>query len=287
MATCLALIISVSVQAQTTIAIDTTLTGDGELYPFQAGDTIYSLKLNGEVILPSDTSLVRVILTGDNGIELLVYETYPLIASNDTIAIENHCDETCYFDAVQPENLRIEIINAQVYLENVVADFQHTANASSLQSQAKLQMDASKIYNMNSNLSANGINWIAGSNSIVETFYKGKKQMFGEKYNLFGFEYYKEGVFEFFWKTSTVDTSSLTSSFDWRNRHGASDPSSPYFDGDDSLSSGWLTRPKNQGLCGSCWAHSVTGMTEAMINLYFNINTEFDLSEANLLSCVD
>lgn len=76
--------------------------------------------------------------------------------------------------------------------------------------------------------------------------------------------------------------------WDWRNRHGANDPSSPYFDDDDSGFTGWITPIKNQAEptgCGSCSAFGTFGSFEAMINLYYNQHLDLDLSEQEQLSC--
>jgi hypothetical protein len=77
------------------------------------------------------------------------------------------------------------------------------------------------------------MNWISGDNGLVEKYYEQKKGMFGEGYNLCGYDYYKEGVFEFIGHSEypKVDPG-LVRHFDWRERHGANDPSSDYWDGD-------------------------------------------------------
>jgi uncharacterized repeat protein (TIGR01451 family) len=58
-------------------------------------------------------------------------------------------------------------------------------------------------------------------------------------------------------------------SFDWRNYQ----------------SSNWMTPIKNQGGCGSCWAFSAVGVTEAALNIANeNPNLDEDLSEQYLVS---
>ena len=106
--------------------------------------------------------------------------------------------------------------------------------------------------------------------------------------NLQGAEYYIGGIFEVNPGTITPSLpksapSSLIDSFDWRNRHGANVPGSPYYDG-DATGSGWMTSVKSQR-CADCWAHSALGATEAQANLYFNQHVNVDLSEQELVSC--
>ncbi|MBU0976397.1 MAG: C1 family peptidase [Patescibacteria group bacterium] len=82
--------------------------------------------------------------------------------------------------------------------------------------------------------------------------------------------------------------SAYVDTWDWRNQHGANNPSSPYFDGNldpQEIGNGWITSVKNQGGCGSCWAFAATGATEALVNLYYNRHIDLDLSEQDALSC--
>ncbi len=65
---------------------------------------------------------------------------------------------------------------------------------------------------------------------------------------------------------------SLASSFDWRDYQGGN----------------WLTPVRNQGSCGSCWAFSVIGVTEAALNIANNNpDLDLDLSEQYLISNCD
>ena len=145
---------------------------------------------------------------------------------------------------------------------------------------------------MNTNIAKYGKNWTAGDNSIVELYYKDKKQIYGEAYNLFGYDYYKEGVFELFWVNEYEECSDfLVHKFDWRYRHDACDSASYYFEDNDSKT-GWLTSVKDQNspqICKSCWAFGSVGSFEAIFNLYYNEHYDFDFSEQELVStcCMD
>ena len=105
--------------------------------------------------------------------------------------------------------------------------------------------------------------------------------------NFQGFEYYVGGVFEL--RASGAPSgdagteSRMIDTFDWRSRHGADQPDSPYYDG-DGWGTGWLTRVKWQE-CANCWAHAANGAVEAQANVYFNDHIDLDLSEQDLISC--
>jgi C1A family cysteine protease len=241
---------------------------------------------------------MRITIVGNDLHEYLVYEAYPLIVDHDSVNIINECEETCIIDGIAPHSLKIELIEASLQIDEMAfTDFQPSLpmELSEVQIRIKEQRDAEKIEKLNENIKKKGLKWIAGETTVSRLFYEEKKKLFGRDKvpNLQGFEFYKGGVFEI---KSEVDSlsfsgdggSSLIESFDWRNRHGADDPDSPYYDG-DSTGSGWITPVRNQGGCGSCWAFSAVGATEALANLYFNqhldVDHVIDLSEQDVLSC--
>jgi hypothetical protein len=138
---------------------------------------------------------------------------------------------------------------------------------------------------MNQRIPIFNMNWTAGDNYIVALYYEQKRQMFGDGYNLRGFDYYDGGVFEFLGHSEYPKVNSnWVKHFDWRERHGANDSLSLYWDG-DILGTGWLTSVKDQGKYGTCWAFSAVGLTEVMANLFANDHLDFDLSEQYLISC--
>ena len=266
-----------------TIIIDSTFNQDAIIYPFDGIDTITGLKISGSVDLQSDSSLIRVIFSDTTYDEFMVYESYPLITASINYSFTDECDETCFLNLLEPYCLRIEIIDATLTLDSIHVFTDTVENPELMQYSYKRLKDSLKIDRMNKNLSLIGMRWKAGDNLFVGEFYRYKKETFGEKYNLIGFDYYAGGIFDLPWATSRYyDQSDLIKSFDWRDRHGANDKNSPYYD-NDTMGTGWLTKVKFQWHCGSCYAFATVGILEADINLYFNQHLDLDLSEQDIV----
>ncbi len=271
------------------VYINSTFSADTTIYPFNGITLSYGLKIAGDVELNSDTSLVRAILITDAGNEFMVYESYTLIAPNTQLNFTGECDETCYLDGFNPAALRIEIINAEITINFLNNSLDVPQNAAVQQHQEKRNCDFEKIEALTTNVADFGFNWTPGDNGVVEWYYAQKKQYWGEKYNLLGYDYYTGGIYEAPGvEYATVTYNWYVDLWDWRNRHGANNPSSPYWDYDDQSYSGWLTSPKDQGTtCGACSAFGTLGSIESTINLYYNNQLlDFDLSEQELISCI-
>jgi len=266
-----------------TIQIDSTFTSDGEIFPFDTIQALSELLADGEVSLSSDTSLVRILFVDEDDIHYLVFEAYPLICESLDFSFTQHCDETCYLDQVHPYSLIIQVIDAELELKDLYYDTDPKQDPENQRYEAKRDKDFEKIETLNHNIPAYGMNWTAGDNSVVEKYYDQKRFLFGEVYNLLGYDYYYNGVFEFLGRQDypKVDPD-IVWEFDWRNRHGIDDPSSGYWDGNEDKA-GWLTGAKDQNSCGSCWAFASVGVTEALVNLFTARNLDYDLSEQDLL----
>jgi len=191
-------------------------------------------------------------------------------------------------------------------------------NLKQLQAQLFQTKLLSKISIINKQLKAKGMIWRAGETFYSHLSYADKKKIFGEKYNLQGFEYYISGFYEFSPYEKVRTTSTYVKNFDWRNRHRANNQYmadgvtlNPYYDGDPA-GSGWMTPVKCQQGCyfnsinsfecyfdstscvndggewrtaGTCWAFTAVGALEGVINLYYNQHFDFDLSEQEMVSC--
>ena len=79
---------------------------------------IYSLSINAVSEMNSEESLIRVILVDKDNNEYLVYEAYPLLAS-DSDSVKNFCDETCSLPGISPSKLKIILIGASIDISKI------------------------------------------------------------------------------------------------------------------------------------------------------------------------
>jgi hypothetical protein len=266
------------------IQISSIFTSDTVLFPFDQIDMVSSMTIEGEVHLHHDTSLVRVILEDDYGYQYMILEAYPLIIADSIFTFTRHCDETCLLDQANPYSLNIQIIDGSLNFKSLYYDKDPKENSSEERYKAKRALDAIKIEIMNQVIPSLQMDWTAGDNDIVAKYYDQKRRMFGDKFNLIGFDYYRGGVFKFAGDANypKVDPD-IVRRFDWRERHGANDSLSiHYYDG-DALGTGWFTSVKNQMTCGGCWAFSALGLTEVIANLFSAQHIDYDLSEQDLI----
>jgi C1A family cysteine protease len=222
-------------------------------------------------------------LSNDYNYDLLIYESFPLLSDNGTDNFSNQALETKNISSnVDFSKIRIEVNNATLNSLTI-----NILEQNALPMLALSAVASNRIMKLNNNLRGKGALWVAGETSISQMTFEEKKHLFGGNVpNLNGFEYYVGGIFEI--EPDVIDnlpqtSDNYVSSFDWRKRHSADNPSSPYF---NSGGDGWLTHVREQGgVCGSCWAFSALGSVEALTNLYFNQFINPDLSEQDLISC--
>ena len=281
-------------ELSTRYRIDKSFTVSQQVYVFSGDQKIYGLTVSGSGKLHGADGLIRIILVDSDGRQWLAYEGYPLLADDDTVRVTDACEETRYLDGIQPLRLEIQLVNASFLIDEIATidepfapDFDVAKERKRLRDQAETE----KISRINARIKQKGLKWKAGQTSLSKMWFEEKRKLLGsgEVASLQGAEYYVGGVYETKPGRGTVvraapSGSGVIEDFDWRDRHGANRPGSPYYDGDPS-GSGWITPVKDQGTCGSCWAFAAVGSIEALVNIYFNQQIDLDLSEQDLLSC--
>lgn len=223
-------------------------------------------------------SYARITLADVHNKEYLVYEIYPLLFESNG-SFSKIGLETASLENIQVKSIKIETKNASVSLDSAFYSYNNKSvedNLSSAITNRKSQCEY--IANrLNQRLIDDNKTWRAGVTFISQMTYEEKKEMFGGIVPiLYGFEYYKKGIFVYPGYEEMVSNGSNTNSrsnyvpeWDWRNRHGKN----------------WMTPAKDQGRCASCWAFSTIGAFESYINLYYNNLLYFDLSEQDVISC--
>ncbi len=237
--------------------------------------------VNGTIRLTRDTAYARLILVDTDDNEYLIYEADTLLSSENTIRLDGVCDETGFLDAINPLHIRLESEHAAIDITGVEVVFMGSAPLSvTVQNQIKKDRIYEKINRINTQLKKNKKKWIAGETRVSTLSYAEKKALFkGTLPNLFGFDYYKGGIFEI---PSSGESDSqgdnapdmptaspYVDEFTWQNRHGQN----------------WVTPAKHQQGCGSCAIFAATGTTELLVNIYFNRHLNLDLAEQDALSC--
>lgn len=123
------------------------------------------------------------------------------------------------------------------------------------------------IEQLNKTLSVRGKLWQASNNAISQKSDTDKQKLLGLKFTDLE---KKNAVNKALKNLSTKN--SLPDSFDWRDQ-----------DGGINL----ISEIKDQGQCGSCWAFGAVGMMEGSYNAYYNKPSSFNLSEQDLISCIE
>ena len=255
-----------------TIEINQTFTTENEIFPFDnIVSTIYGLTLSARISLQDDKSLVRVVLVDKKYEEYLIYEAYSLLNPDLSFSVDKICEETCILNSVEPRSVRVELIDAEITINSFTyaSGIRSGTDVPRVKKEKKQAQNRAKIIEINKNLKAKGLSWIAGPTSVSEMTYAERKKLYGQSNFPFGFEYYVGGVIKAGITSSSREISLMVDEWDWRNRHGQN----------------WITSVKNQGACGSCWAFAATGATEGLVNLFFNQHLDMDLSEQDVLSC--
>lgn len=270
--------------AVSSISKTMSFTSNATITPFSGSESISGLSLDGSVEQKGDDSFVRVVLEDKQGNDYLVAEFYRALNANNLIPLNGYCQETALLGGVEPAKLKIYVRNAQLNLTKVntstaSASFVKAFSASSVDNIQREQVQAT-VNSINAYNKAHKKLWFAGVTDVSLLPYSERKQALGfsDTDNTSGLEYYDGGIFEMgptltaqnaAYTQSNTMTSPYVDSFDWRNRHGKN----------------WITSCKNQYNSGACWAFAAVGVTEALVNLYYNRKLDMDLSEQEIVSC--
>jgi uncharacterized protein (TIGR02145 family) len=256
------------------IPVNKSFAANERFNPFTSSHAVSGLTIGGDIVLNSDTSLVRVILTDKLGHEYLVYETYPLISGSGHFSIDNTGEESLVLNGIVPASIRFELTDASIFLKELITI---PGKVTQLYRAKQAADRTAKIDEINRHIHERGGLWLAGETSVSRLTFEEKKMLFGGKIpNLQGFEYYCGGIFVVPEPAAgkivhePKSASQYVEEFTWRNRHGQD----------------WTTAVRNQGNCNSCWAFAATGATEMLINLFYNRHLNYDLSEQQLVSCI-
>ncbi len=266
------------------IDVDTTITDNIQLEPFNSQISISGLAFSGEIVFHSDSSLVRIVLMDKNYNEYLIYEAYPILTGSKQFSVHNTGEESLLLNNIAPAQVSVELVDASVYLKEFIISEEDSYQATT-KSAMFLQQSNYKIDRINENIQNLGQIWVAGETSISKLSYQEKKSMFGGKIpNFQGFEYYVGGVFVLPGAKGNIQEakdkqpeylspkeSPYPKEFSWTNRHGVD----------------WVTPVKQQGGCNSCVAFGISAAAELLVNLYFNQHLDYNLSEQNIVSCTE
>jgi len=308
-----ATIIGLSVQAQNfnkEINLNTVFSKTTTINPFMQNEVIAGIAVSGNITFNSNTSFVRIIVSDENGNVYMLYETYPMLTTETRFSFEYECEETCFLNGFEPVELQIQVRDASVGIGKISLSNETNNGANELSRASRLDKNRSKLAAVQEYIERKGLIWTAAETEFSKMPFSSKAKQLGMNYSSFGFEYYAGGIYSVF---SPLDMAlaggwsrshGFVDNFDWRSRHGANNPASPYYDGDPA-GSGWMTPVVCQGegcwfenhfhcnipqsLCNTwggiyrtaptCWIFGPVAQVEALVNLYYNQHIDVKLSE--------
>lgn len=243
-------------------------------------DKVYGLSLNGVVIQSSDDSFIRVIAQDKEGKCYNVMECGRITNINDTIILNNYCEETAYLNGFAPSVIKFYVKDAVIKLNSInYVTTSKEDNSLRLKSEDVFSLRKCQVQHkvdlINENNKKKGKLWFAGVTDIAMKDYEERKRILGleDGSQSYGIEYYVGGILDVGGVCESRSSASLSNSnvcvdsFDWRNRHGKN----------------WMTSVKNQLNSGYCVAFAICSMLESGINLYYNQMIDYDLSEQDIV----
>jgi len=309
---CIGILCTINVFSQRFITINSTFSNDTTLNIFNGVPAFYAFRIQCSSTLPTDTSLVRIILKDTYNNEFIIYEDYALIHNTYFSSVNHFGEETFYLPATSGYRVIVQLNNASVYINQFEYYTTPFAGYVDLLRAHLYSLTQLKADEMNNKIKNRQMLWFAGLTPYTALSYELKKSLFGDKYNMEGWDFYLGGFYIQMSQINNVNKTTpngtLVEEFDWRKKHNANSSTSPYFDGDpdyyyewwgDSTGNhegnvheygnGWMTGIQNQthfGRCPKgCYAFAPIAAVEAVTNLYFNKHLNYDLSEQEAVSC--
>jgi len=285
----LTVVVHINVNAQT-IPINNSFNQDTTLLNNYLNDTIFGISINANISLNSDTGFVRVLLTDSNNNEFLISDANILLSDSNNLSLSNYCFETCYLDTTIFRNVRIIISDATIEIFDFVLSTSYIPQFKYKQDSIFTKRNIENAVKIVDYISQSKLSWLVDTTEFSKLPYSEKKKKIGnggDLPNLYGFDYYKGGYFSFpdAYEINEESRGNIVENFDWRNRHGANNPNSPYWDGDNDDWSGWNTKRHETQIAPDCWAFAPTYTLEALVNLYYNQHLDLNLSEQDVVSC--
>ena len=237
-----------------------------------------------------------------------------LLTTDKSFTFEYECEETSFLDDYEPVELQIHVKDATVSIRKISLSDEKQNNVRELNQSKRLEKNSQKLVAVQEYIKRKGLLWTAAETEFSKMSYSDKAKYWGKNYASFGYEYYAGGIYSAFSPSDRglVGDPSIchgfVDNFDWRSRHGANKPSSPYYDGDVN-GSGWMTPVvcqgrgcwvnnhyhcnKTQSWCdgmggiyrgaATCWAFGPVAQVEALVNLYYNQHIDVKLSEQYIM----
>lgn len=251
------------------------------ILPLDYNAKISGLAISGSVEFQENDGYLQVIVQDDKGKEYLVYESYPLLANSNIENFDSIAMESALLDDILPVNIKIQINKATLSLQQIIVSQPvQRDNISNVINRIRETQEEEIISALNKNLKAQGLLWRAGKTSVSKLAYDDKRKFFKLLSPcMHGFEYYKGGIYvpAGFQRANNRGIASnhyednrFVDDFDWRNRHGKN----------------WITSVKNIYPHLTCWVFASVGAVESNLNIYFNRQINYDLSEQNVISCM-
>jgi hypothetical protein len=270
-------------------SLDATIFEDRQFVLTETGPLV-ALAVTGRVHLDNARSSVRVVLVDTELHEHLVAEVYPLLAGTQDLALADICRETCLLPAVSAHRLRVAVVDGRIELDRLhllLAEAPLPDDLAARRERIRGAQSDEIVARLNESLRLHGLDWTAGETTWSRQTYDQRRHRTqgGAVPVLHGYDHYVAGVYELpgYVAVDEGGGGSPSDRFDWREKHDADLPGSPYFDGDPA-GSGWMT-PIRMQACEDCWAHATLGVAEALANLRLNRHVDADLSEQAMLSC--